>query len=120
MSAHMKKHLTETISILGKRFSVPRETVKAIYTLITSNPDVKEENIPYNELVAEKIQKIGKSAMALRGLRARENLTQKELAKKLNIDQAMISKIENGILKMDVKMAKKASTIFNINYKVFL
>jgi ribosome-binding protein aMBF1 (putative translation factor) len=105
---------------MGKRFLAPKEAVKAIYTLIIGNPEFKEENIPYDELVAEKIKKIGKGAMALKGLRAKENITQKELAKKLKIDQAMISKFENGILKIDIKTAKKIGSLFNINYKVFL
>ena len=91
-----------------------------ILTLILSNPDIKEESIPYDEIVAEKIKKIGKGAMALKGARAREDVTQKQLADKLNIDQAIISKIENGQLRIDNDLAKKIGKIFNVNYKVFL
>jgi len=125
MSEHMKKRHTkikymDTITIMGKRYLAPRKTIQAILTLILSNPDIKEESIPYDEIVSEKIKKIGKGAMALKGARAGEDITQKQLADKLNIDQAIISKIENGQVKIDNDLAKKIGKIFNINYKVFL
>ena len=125
MSEHMKKPRINgkpagSITIMGKKYIVPRKTLQAILTLIQSNPEVKEDTIPYDEIVAEKIKKIGKGAMALKGARARESLTQKRLADKLKIDQAIISKIENGQIKIDNKLAKSISEIFNIDYRVFL
>jgi ribosome-binding protein aMBF1 (putative translation factor) len=125
MSEHMKKRLnkkksTATITIMDKRYIIPEKSVKAILTLILSNPYVKEDSIPYNEIVSEKIKKIGKAAMALKGLRSREDLTQKQLAEKLGIDQAIISKIENGRIKIERDVAKRLGKIFNINHNVFL
>ena len=88
--------------------------------MIKSNPEVRELSVPYNEMAAIEIKKIGKGAMALKGARAREDITQKELAKKLNIDQKLISKIKNGQSRINAILAKKIGNMFNIDYRVFL
>lgn len=119
-----KRHIDTTldiITIMGKRFVAPRKTLNAIITLISSNPDVKEElTIPYDEIVADKIKKIGKGAMALKGVRSRENITQKQLAKRLGLKPVVIADIENGYQKISLNIAKQLDKLFNINYKVFL
>jgi DNA-binding XRE family transcriptional regulator len=125
MSEHMKKPPIDrksvgSITIMGKKYIVPKKTLQAILTLIQSNPEVKEDTIPYDEIVAEKIKNIGKGPMAMRGARTRESMTQKKLADRLKIDQAIISKIENGQINIDNKLAKNLSKIFNIDYRVFL
>lgn len=74
----------------------------------------------YDEIAAEKINKIGKGAMALKGARARENFSQKELSEKLGIDRAIIYKIENGEIKISTQISKQLSNLFNIDYKIFL
>ncbi|MBF0502377.1 MAG: helix-turn-helix transcriptional regulator [Candidatus Riflebacteria bacterium] len=57
---------------------------------------------------------------ALRGLRAREGLTQKALAQKIGITQSHVSSLENGHRPIGKVMAKKLAKTFNLNYKVFL
>ena len=47
-------------------------------------------------------------------------MTQVELAKKLNITQGDLSKMEHGKRPIGKKMAKKLSVILNIGYRVFL
>ena len=119
-----KRHIDTThdiITIMGKRFVTSRKTLNAILTLISSNPDVKEEPaILYDEIVADKIKKIGKGAMALKGARARENITQKQLAGKLGLKPVVIADIENGCQKISLNISKKLGKLFNINNKVFL
>ncbi len=56
----------------------------------------------------------------MRGLRAREDLTQKQLAEKLGVRPHHISEMENGRRTISVQMAKKIESIFGIGYKVFL
>jgi len=55
----------------------------------------------------------------LRDLRARENITQKQMAEKLGIRQPQISAMEKGILPISLEMARRISKVFNISYKVF-
>ncbi len=124
MSAHTKKRptsgATDTITVLGKRYVAPKKTLKAILTLIESQPDVQEDRVPYDEIVQEKIKAIGKGAMALKGARARAGMTQKMLAKKLKVDQALISKMENGRVDMSKELAGKLAKLFNVDHRVFL
>ncbi len=56
----------------------------------------------------------------MRGLRAREGLTQKQLAEKLGVKQHHISEMENGRRTISVQMAKKIQSIFGGTYKSFL
>ena len=56
----------------------------------------------------------------LRGLRYREQLTQKQLAEKLFIHQHHLSEMENGKRPIGKEMAKKLADILNVNWKIFL
>jgi len=56
----------------------------------------------------------------LRGLRTREGITQKELAKVLGIRQHHVSEMEKGLRSISKDMAKRIGEAYNISYKVFL
>ncbi|MFA7684732.1 MAG: helix-turn-helix transcriptional regulator [Syntrophales bacterium] len=56
----------------------------------------------------------------LRGLRTREDLTQKELAAALGVRQHHISEMEKGTRAISVDMAKRIGKIYKVSYKVFL
>jgi DNA-binding XRE family transcriptional regulator len=58
--------------------------------------------------------------MILRGMRGRDEMTQKELAEKLEIAPTRVSEMESGSRPISVKMAKKFAEIFETSYKVFL
>ena len=62
----------------------------------------------------------GSPAMALRGLRGKEDITQAELAARLGISQNMVSDMESGKRNISVKMAKRIGEKFKISYKCFL
>jgi DNA-binding XRE family transcriptional regulator len=62
----------------------------------------------------------GSPAMALRGLRGKEDITQAELAARLGISQNMISEMESGKRPITIKMAQRIGAEFKIAYKVFL
>jgi DNA-binding XRE family transcriptional regulator len=62
----------------------------------------------------------GTPAMALRGLRGKEDITQAELAARLGISQNMVSDMESGKRNISVKMAKRIGEEFKIAYKCFL
>jgi antitoxin component HigA of HigAB toxin-antitoxin module len=62
----------------------------------------------------------GCPAMALRGLRGKEGITQAELAARLGISQNMVSGMESGRRAITVKMAKRIEQEFGVTYKAFL
>ena len=78
----------------------------------------EEDSIPWEELAADSIKKYGKSGMALRGARAREDLSQKELAKLSGVSQENISRMENGRRVIGEEVAKKLAEALNINYRL--
>ena len=69
---------------------------------------------------AEEIFPDGSPAMALRGLRGKEDITQAELAARLGISQNMVSEMESGKRNISLKMAKRIGEKFKISYKCFL
>ncbi|MDR3175034.1 MAG: helix-turn-helix domain-containing protein [Desulfovibrio sp.] len=62
----------------------------------------------------------GSPAMALRGLRGKEDITQVELAARLGVSQNAISEMESGKRPISRKMAKRLGEEFDLPYKVFL
>ncbi|MBL4932292.1 helix-turn-helix domain-containing protein [Clostridium paridis] len=50
----------------------------------------------------------------LKELRLRNNLTQEELGKLLNVQKAAISKYENGVVDLTEETIKKLTEIFNV------
>ena len=71
-------------------------------------------------VTAEEVFPDGSPAMALRGLRGREEITQAELASRLGVSQNAISEMESGKRPISTKMAKKLGEAFDISYKAFL
>jgi antitoxin component HigA of HigAB toxin-antitoxin module len=69
---------------------------------------------------SEEVFPDGSPAMALRGLRGKEDITQAELATRLGISQNMVSDMESGKRNITVKMAKRIGEEFKISYKCFL
>jgi transcriptional regulator with XRE-family HTH domain len=71
-----------------------------------------------NELFTEK--EYTKAGVLLRGLRLRENLSQVEFAKKIQITQANLSNMENGRRPIGKIIAKRIEKVFGTNYWYFL
>jgi DNA-binding XRE family transcriptional regulator len=69
---------------------------------------------------SEEVFPDGSPAMALRGLRGKEDITQAELAARLGISQNMVSDMESGKRNISLKMAKRIGEEFKIPYKIFL
>jgi len=57
---------------------------------------------------------------ALRGLRSREGLTQKQLGKMIGAKPSHISEMENGKRTIGKEMAKRLAKALRTNYKIFL
>lgn len=97
-------------------FRVPNSVASDVISLIQG----QGENVPWRKAFSKDIEKFGEPALALKGARAKEGITQKKLADLLGISQVYISQLENGQREINKSMAKKLEKIFNINYKVFL
>ena len=61
-----------------------------------------------------------KAGVLLRGTRHREGLTQAEMAKKIHVTQADLSKMESGKRPIGKIIAKRIEKIFGVNYRYFL
>ena len=123
MSAPMKKHPTDTVQITveGKKrslFLVPKDKAHSIESLLEEYR--MEDFIPAGEVFKDLYAKYGKSGVVLRGLRIREDLSQAELAAKLDCPQPWISAWESGTRALGKKMAQKLAKIFKTDYRVFL
>jgi antitoxin component HigA of HigAB toxin-antitoxin module len=57
---------------------------------------------------------------ALAGLRAREGLTQKQMAESLGISQSRLSELERGVRRITVDMAKKTAKLYGISHRSLL
>lgn len=127
MPEPMKKPHTNEVQISldrGERklFLIPKEKAAGLAQLLSEYEITYLENqsVPAEEVFRNLDEKYGKSGAALRGFRARDGLTQIQLAKKLKVPQTDISQIENGKRPVGKKMAKRLAKIFKTDYRVFL
>jgi len=120
MSAPMKMRRTSqvAISISNKRFMVPAPRAAAILELVREYQ--VEENVPADEVLRDVHGKYGKTGSVIRGFRAREDMTQIELANKLGVTQGDLSKMENGKRPVGKVMAHRLGKVFNTDYRVFI
>ncbi len=65
-------------------------------------------------------KKYTKAGVLLRGTRHREGLTQAEMAKKISVTQADLSKMESGKRPIGKIVAKRIEKAFGVNYRYFL
>ena len=114
LSVHDQKH--------ERHFEVQSGRVeKLLRSLQSEGVLVKGKmTISADEVFKDLDEKYTRPGVALRGARGKEGLSQGELAKKLNIPQGNLSKMENGKRSIGKSMAKRLSKILNINYRVFL
>jgi transcriptional regulator with XRE-family HTH domain len=71
-------------------------------------------------LAKDRIKKHKKAGLVLRGARYRENISQVELARKSQVHQNEISKIENGKRPVGIKVAQKLAKVLNFDYRLLI
>lgn len=81
---------------------------------------MKDQPIAWQELAKDRIAKYKKAGLVLRGMRYRENMSQKELAVKSGVHQNEISKIENGKRTVGEKVAKRLAKALQFNYRLLI
>lgn len=79
-----------------------------------------EQAIPWEQVAADRIAKYKKSGLVLRGARYREGISQKDLAKRCDISQDNLSRMENGKRTIGEKVAKKLAKALNIDYRLLI
>lgn len=108
-----------TLTVPAKNTVTIAEVIRSVLTL--AGHKVKRINSEGGEWVsAEEVFPDGSPAMALRGLRGREEITQAELAARLGVSQNVISEMESGKRPISQKMARRLGEEFDLPYKVFL
>ena len=124
MSAHMRTQTTGALTEIS--LTVPSEDAERLCKAINGlleliSPAVRPLNEDEGELYpARDVFPESSPGNRLRGLRTREGITQKELAKALGIRQHHVSEMEKGLRSISRDMAKRIGVIYNISYKVFL
>jgi len=117
---------TQTTGALTEiRLTVPSMDAERLCKAINSLLELVRLSRPVNEegeelYTGEEVFPEGHPGIALRGLRTREGITQKELAKTLGIRQHHVSEMEKGLRSISKDMAKRIGEAYNISYKVFL
>lgn len=124
MSAHMKMHPTrqgkKTIFLLyltdgQHQYAIPKHIAEACRVQTTEEKSVSSETV-FSELEA----KHTKAGALLKGLRTRENLTQAAFAKKIDVSQANLSKMEQGKRIIGKTIAKRIEKAFGVNFRYFI
>ena len=101
MRAHMRKHPTSSVHV--KKVIQEEESVMSLEEALGTLFNVESQG-----------------AVALRGLRYKEGLTQAELGEMLEINQANVSKMECGTRPIGKIIAKKLASFFKTDYRIFL
>ncbi len=118
---------TQTIGALTEiSFTVPNDHAesfcKAIHNLfeIAKIPLCAANDDEEKLYSIEEVFPNGSPAMALRGLRTREGITQKQFAERLGISQTRVSEMENGVRPISVAMAKRIAEACGAENQIFL
>ena len=116
MPEHMKTHHTDRVADFiwhGTRYIVPVQFIKKYKVKMNDTSSI-------NEVFDDLIKKNGEPGTLLKGLRAKESLTQVQFSKKIGITQANLSAMENGRRMIGKEIAKRISKKFGVDYRIFL
>lgn len=104
-----------------KLFLVSQKQARAIETLLREGPaSLDDELIDIGEFLPNLKDATKLPSINFRGIRAKTGLTQNDVAEKLGITQAEVSKIEGGKRAIGKALAKKIQKEFGIDYRRFL
>jgi DNA-binding XRE family transcriptional regulator len=106
----------EKVSYISAKNMDKLESFLEKYTIAEGND--KPES--WEELAKDRIKKYKKSGLVLRGMRYRENISQKKLAEQSGVSQNEISKIENGKRAVGEKVAKRLATALRMDYRLLI
>ena len=87
---------------------------------IRFKPEKKEKSTSWRETAKGVIAKHTEAGVMLRGARFKADLTQRELAERIEVSPHHISEMEHGKRTIGKAMAQRLDKVLNVNYKVFL
>lgn len=121
MLEHTKIHHTSNKFIYfnqgDKRYAIPKSIANR-YAVKTDK--LRPSGIPAEVVFAHLVKEITEAGALLKGLRTRENLSQEEFSKIIQVTQANLSKMENGKRPIGKIIAKRIAEKFNLDYRIFL
>lgn len=138
MSVHMKKHPTNskqevvlclTANNQEKIFKIPGELLsKLIPYEIENQQAIQRELMRFKtalgltpaEVFSNLKEKYSEPGAYLKGIRLREGLNQVEFAKKIDVTQGDLSKMEHGKRPIGKKLAQKIGQLFDFDYRKLL
>ncbi len=120
----MKVRTTGELTNIRLNISLPKSEAQNVISAIRGIlglARVRYEDIDENaSYPAEMVSLDNNPGVRLRGLRHREEMTQKQFAEALGINQRRLSEFENGKRAISVNMAKRIEEKFGVGYKIFL
>jgi ribosome-binding protein aMBF1 (putative translation factor) len=127
MSAHTKKHpisahahgATLHITHHTKTYAIPKKIAEQ-YVIEDKKKKLPKSSITIKKLFDQLDKKFTKAGALLKGLRLREGLSQVQFAKKINVNQANLSSMENGRRLIGKVIAKRIQKLFGTDYRYFL
>ena len=120
MLAHTKKLHTEKVAIKFIGPAANKKKALASLKALGFDPLEEERYIPMAELFPD-VTDEKKPGVILAGARAKEGMTQKQLAEKCGIPQSHISEMENGKRTIGKNRAEKLAAALNVpDYRMFL
>ena len=125
MSAPMKKPRIDEVEIkIGNKrprlFIVPKEKADSVAHLLEEYDQSSQKSVSAKDVFKELDHKYSRPGAVLKGARLKEGLSQVDLAKKLGISQADLSKMENGVRSIGRSMAERLAKILGVDYRIFL
>lgn len=127
MSGHTRMHLTKqtakvTVELLTAKniFYISRENYRKLESFLEKYSEENDPPVAWETLAKSRLEKYKKAGLVLRGMRYRENISQRVLAEKSGISQNEISNIENGKRTVGEKVAKKLAKALNFDYHLLL
>jgi DNA-binding XRE family transcriptional regulator len=118
MLEHTKKpHIEHKNAIIDLHHG---STIYKIPVKIAEKYRVSESTVSVDTVFSALDKKYTKPGALLQGLRVRENLTQVEMAIRLDVTQSDVSQMENGVRKIGRNIAQRIEKQFDIDYRSFL
>ncbi|MBN8532126.1 MAG: helix-turn-helix transcriptional regulator [Alphaproteobacteria bacterium] len=115
---------TEEVTIVFKglgnkplTYALPRVVGEELHAYLVTRT---KDSVPAEKVLPELADDTLRPAAMLRGLRYRENLTQKALADTLGIRQHHLSEMETGKRPIGKEMARKLAKILRTDWRIFL
>lgn len=130
MSEHMRERhidshkslcvILKTPNSKNVSYSIPLSRLEEVEDFLEKQCKDDDSPVAWEILAKERIEKYKKSGLVLRGMRHREDLSQKKLAEKSGVTQNEISNIENGKRTVGKKIAEKLAKVLNFDYRLLL